>query len=98
MNPTLAITIGPLFGFLSFLWVKGYYLFEDRFQDLSIPDVLKPAAGGLTAGLCGIFFFEFGIMGVGYEGINNVFMLAAKAPAADLLLLFLAVLVINFFF
>jgi len=86
----LCFFIGPLFGFLSFLWVKGYYFFEDRFQDLPLPDILKPAVGGLTAGVCGIFFFEFGIMGVGYEGINNVFMLAARAPATDLLLLLLA--------
>ena len=86
----LCFFIGPLFGFLSFLWVKGYYFFEDRFQDLPLPDILKPAVGGLTAGVCGIFFFEFGIMGVGYEGINNVFMLAARAPATELLLLLLA--------
>lgn len=86
----LCFFIGPLFGFLSFLWVKGYYFFEDRFQDLPLPDILKPAIGGLTAGVCGIFFFEFGIMGVGYEGINNIFMLAARAPATDLLLLLLA--------
>ena len=86
----LCFFIGPLFGFLSFLWVKGYYFFEDRFQDLPLPDILKPAVGGLTAGVCGIFFFEFGIMGVGYEGINNIFMLAARAPATDLLLLLLA--------
>jgi CIC family chloride channel protein len=86
----LCFFIGPLFGFLSFLWVKGYYFFEDRFQDLPLPDILKQAVGGLTAGVCGIFFFEFGIMGVGYEGINNIFMLAARAPATDLLLLLLA--------
>lgn len=86
----LCFFIGPLFGFISFVWVKGYYLFEDRIQDLHLPDMLKPALGGLTAGVCGIFFFEFGIMGVGYDGINNVFMLATKAPAADLLLLFIA--------
>jgi len=86
----LCFFIGPLFGFLSFLWVKGYYFFEDRFQDLPLPDILKPAVGGLTAGVCGIFFFEFCIMGVGYEGINNIFMLAARAPATDLLLLLLA--------
>ncbi len=86
----LCFFIGPLFGFLSFLWVKGYYFFEDRFQDLPLPDILKPAVGGLTAGVCGIFFFQFGIMGVGYEGINNVFILAARAPATDLILLLLA--------
>ena len=36
----LCFFIGPLFGFLSFLWVKGYYFFEDRFQDLPLPDIL----------------------------------------------------------
>lgn len=86
----LCFFLGPLFGFLSFLWVKSYYFFEDRFLQLPIPEMLKPAAGGIAAGISGLFFFNYGIMGVGYEGINNVFKLASGGPSGDLLLLLLA--------
>jgi len=86
----LCFLLGPVFGFISFLWVRTYYLFEDWFAGLPIPQILKPALGGITAGVCGLFFLEYGIMGVGYEGINNVFHLAASGPSSQLLLLLLA--------
>ncbi len=86
----LCFLLGPLFGFLSFLWVKSYYFFEDRFLQLPIPEMLKPAVGGIAAGICGLFFFNYGIMGVGYEGINNVFKLASGGPSGEVLLLLLA--------
>ena len=85
----LCFLVGPVFGFLSFLWVRTYYLFEDWFVRLPVPQILKPALGGITAGVCGLFFLEYGIMGVGYEGINNVFHLAAAGPSSQLLLLLL---------
>jgi chloride channel protein, CIC family len=99
VNPTFYFTsfdmllcfiLGPLFGFLSFLWVRAYYLFEDGFLHLAVPQIIKPAIGGIAAGLCGLFFFDYGIMGVGYAGINNVFNLASGGPSGQLLLLLLA--------
>lgn len=99
VNPTFFFTsfdmvlcflIGPIFGFLSFLWVRTYYLIEDWFLRRSMPQTLKPAAGGFVAGICGLFFLDYGIMGVGYEGINSVFHLASAGPSSDLLLLLLA--------
>jgi len=99
VNPTFFFTsfdmvlcflIGPIFGFLSFLWVRTYYFIEDWFLRLPLPQTLKPAAGGFVAGICGLFFLEYGIMGVGYEGINNVFHLASAGPSSNLLLLLLA--------
>jgi CIC family chloride channel protein len=86
----LCFFIGPLFGFFSFLWVKTYYIFEDRFLQLPVPESLKPAIGGIVAGICGLFFLNYGIMGVGYDGINNVFKLALDGPSGQLLLLLLA--------
>ena len=86
----LCFFLGPFFGFLSFLWVRTYYLFEDRFLQMHIPQILKPALGGVTAGICGLFFLDYGIMGVGYDGINNVFNLAASGPSSQLMLLLLA--------
>lgn len=96
VNPTFYFTsfdmilcffIGPLFGLFSFLWVKIYYIFEDRFMQMPVPESLKPAIGGIVAGICGLFFLNFGIMGVGYDGINNVFKLASDGPSSQLLLL-----------
>ncbi len=104
-NPTFYFTsldlmlcffLGPLLGFLSFIWVKGYYFFEDRFQELAIPEILKPALGGFTAGICGLFFFNYGIMGVGYEGINNVFRMASSPDSASVQFLLL-LLALGFF-
>ena len=104
-NPTFYFTsldlmlcffLGPLLGFLSFIWVKGYYFFEDRFQELAIPEILKPAVGGFTAGICGLFFFNYGIMGVGYEGINNVFRMASSPDSASVQFLLL-LLALGFF-
>lgn len=86
----LCFFLGPLFGFLSFLWVKCYYFFEDEFLRLPIPELLKPALGGIVAGICGLFFFNYGIMGVGYEGINNVFKLISEEPSGEMLLLLLS--------
>lgn len=90
LDMILCFILGPLFGFLSFLWVRCYYLFEDGFLRLALPELLKPALGGIVAGVCGLFFLNYGIMGVGYEGINNVFQLASGGPSGELLLLLLS--------
>jgi len=90
LDMILCFILGPLFGFLSFLWVRCYYLFEDGFLRLALPELLKPALGGIVAGVCGLFFLNYGIMGVGYEGINNVFKLASEDPSGRLLLLLLS--------
>jgi CIC family chloride channel protein len=83
----LCFLIGPLFGILSFLWVKTYYLFEDFFSWLPVPGMTKPAIGGIVAGIAGYYFPTYGIMGVGYEGINSVFKLATSYSSSHLLLL-----------
>jgi len=86
----LCFLLGPLFGLLSFLWVRSYYTVEDLFGRLSIPDELKPAVGGLVAGISGLYFLSYGIMGVGYEGINLVFKMISEGSSSSLLLLLLA--------
>jgi len=86
----LCFLLGPLFGFLAFLWVKSYYIAEDFFSWLPMPDKLKPALGGFVAGISGLYFLNYGIMGVGYEGINLVFKTISSDPSNGLLLLLLA--------
>jgi CIC family chloride channel protein len=86
----MCFLIGPIFGLLSFLWVRAYYLVEDFFVDLKIPDMLKPAAGGIVAGVGGLYFYSYGIMGVGYDGITNIFQLVSSDRSNQILLLLIA--------
>ncbi len=69
----ICFILGPLFGLLAGIWVRAYYVFEDLFSRLPIKNELKPAAGGIVAGISGLYLLDYGIMGVGYDGINHVF-------------------------
>jgi len=91
----LCFLLGPLFGLLAFFWVKSYYIAEDFFGWLPMPDELKPAVGGLVAGVSGLYFLNYGIMGVGYEGINLVFEMISSNPSNALLLLLLTLTVLK---
>ncbi len=77
--------LGVVFGLLAFFWVKLFYFIEDLFDvDLKIPNWMKPAVGFSVAGLFSavlIYYYStiegvsltpmyFGIMGVGYNGID----------------------------
>lgn len=79
------IPIGVALGLLSILWVKSLYFFEDRFHDIPMKEWIKPLLGGLMTGLVGVFFIRYGIMGVGYEGIDQA--LAGDISIKMLLLL-----------
>ncbi|MHC1631894.1 MAG: chloride channel protein [Methanotrichaceae archaeon] len=83
----LCFILGPIFGILAAFWVKTYYHFEDFFDWLPIPNKLKPAAGGFVAGISGLYFLDYGIMGVGYEGINHVFHITSNSSNSLLILL-----------
>jgi CIC family chloride channel protein len=91
----LCFVLGPLFGFLAFLWVKSYYKTEDFFERIPVSDKLKPALGGFVAGISGLYFLEYGIMGVGYEGINLVFKMISSNPTNSILLLLSALTVLK---
>ncbi|MFQ5891532.1 MAG: chloride channel protein, partial [Candidatus Methanofastidiosia archaeon] len=54
---------------------------------LRIPSYLKPSIGGLLTGVVGFSFVSFGIMGVGYEGIEMA--LFGKLTLRLLLMLFI---------
>ncbi len=91
----LCFLLGPLFGFLAFLWVKSYYKAEDFFCWIPVSEKLKPAIGGLLAGISGLYFLNYGIMGVGYEGINLVFKTISSDPSNGILVLLLALTVLK---
>jgi CIC family chloride channel protein len=65
------LLLGLIFGLISILWVKLFYGVEDGFGKLRVHDRYKFAMGAAMAGFIGIFFPSYGIMGVGYEGINQ---------------------------
>ena len=79
------LVFGLVFGLISVAWVKLFYAVEDFFDELEVPDKYKPAIGGAVAGLLGMLFPLYGIMGVGYEGVNQA--LAGKLTLTLLLIL-----------
>jgi len=83
----LCFLLGPLFGILSGLWVRTYYFVEELFRRMPIRDPLKPAVGGILAGISGLYFLDYGIMGVGYEGINNIFDMVSTDTSPQILML-----------
>ena len=64
------IPFGLFFGVLSIIWTKGLYKFEDFFDELPIPEWGKPAIGGALTGFLGMFFLGYGVLGIGYEGLD----------------------------
>ncbi|TRO51354.1 CBS domain-containing protein [Candidatus Bathyarchaeota archaeon] len=79
------IPFGLFFGVLSIVWTHGLYKFEDFFDDLHIPEWVKPGIGGLITGFLGMFFVGYGILGTGYEGLEQA--IAGNLPLKLLLLL-----------
>ncbi len=61
--------LGILAGLLAVLFIITLYRTTDWFDQLKIPAVLKPAAGGLVVGIIALVFPQ--IYGVGYESIND---------------------------
>jgi len=91
----LYLLLGVVFGILSIIWVKVFYAVENFFEKLNASPQLKPAIGGLIVGLIGVFYAGYGIMGVGYEGIDLV--LAGKLTLTLLIVLgFLKILATSF--
>ncbi len=95
-------TLGVIFGLLSFIWVKIFYFIEDFFDNAKIPNVFKPAIGLPIAGIFSAILvyhyttttgaklepMHFGVMGVGYNGMD----LALMGELPILLIFLLAVL------
>ncbi len=79
------LPLGIAFGLLAILWTRTLYFMEDLFDRLPLKRQLRPALGGLLTGLVGVFLLRYGILGVGYEGIDLA--LSGALPAWLLLLL-----------
>lgn len=86
----LCFVLGPIFGILAFSWVRIFYFIEDFFEALKIPKMLKPALGGIVAGISGYYLFGYGIMGVGYDGITRIFEMQSFPGTVDMIMLLVA--------
>jgi len=62
------MVLGGLCGAVAVLFTRTLYAFEIFFEKIKIPDVLKPALGGVLLGAIGIYFPQ--IFADGYETIK----------------------------
>jgi chloride channel protein, CIC family len=66
----LYLFVGLVFGFVSYGWVRVFYVVEDVFSTMRLSWRAKPVIGGLLTGAVGMFFPLYGVMGVGYNGVD----------------------------
>ena len=62
------LVMGFLAGLVALLFTKTLYKSEDLWDELKVPEYVKPALGGLAIGSLSVFFPQ--ILGVGYETIT----------------------------
>jgi len=62
------ILLGMVMGVVSFIFIKSLYWTEDLFDSWKIPDVIKPAIGGLMLGCVGLLTPQ--VFADGYEAIS----------------------------
>jgi len=85
----LFLIFGIIAGIIGLLFHKTLYFFEDLFDRIKIPNYLKPAIGGLSIGIIGVFFPQ--VIGMGYSALKEA--LFGHIPIYLLLLfLFLKIL------
>lgn len=64
--------LGVICGFVALLFMKTLYWTEDFFEEkVKIPNMLKPALGGLILGIIACFLPNHEIMGNGYPSISS---------------------------
>ncbi len=70
------VLLGLILGAVAVLFTKTLYKAEDIFDEIPVPEYLKPVIGGLIIGVMGIFVphslkNDPAFFGVGYEAITN---------------------------
>jgi CIC family chloride channel protein len=63
------LILGLLAALVAWLFIKLLYKSEDLFDNIKMPEYLKPVLGGLGVGVIGIYFPQ--VFGVGYEAIES---------------------------
>lgn len=64
------LVLGIVMGIIAAFWIKFFYFFDDHYEKSRIKPYLKPAIGGLFTGILGFYYYEYGVYGSGYVGIN----------------------------
>lgn len=62
------LLLGLISGLVAILFIEVLYFLEDKFDNLRIPDYVKPAIGGLLVGVIGLKFPH--VFGVSYEAMD----------------------------
>jgi CIC family chloride channel protein len=90
----LCFLLGLALGVLSLLWVRLFIGAEGLFERLPLPAGLKPGLGGLVAGVSALYLLDYGVMGVGYDGVERILSVASGPAGSDVfrLVLFLLAL------
>ena len=81
----LILALGIIVALMAKVWVEVLYKVEDKFNDLKIPEWVKPALGGLGTGLIAYWSLGWGILGPGFDGLNKI--LAGEGVLGFLILL-----------
>jgi CIC family chloride channel protein len=68
----LYLIMGILAGLVALGFTKSLYKSEDLWDELRLPEYMKPAVGGLAIGVLALFFPQ--ILGVGYESITTALL------------------------
>ncbi len=85
----LCFILGLAFGALSLLWAGLFSGAERFFEWLPLRDGLKPGLGGFVAGATGLYFLDYGVMGVGYDGVDRVLNLVSDSTGDEVAVLLL---------
>jgi len=79
----LCFLMGLIFGGLAILWAGLLSRAERLFLWLPLKEGLKPGLGGLVAGAAGVYFIGYGVMGVGYDGVDRILAIASDPAGSD---------------
>lgn len=79
----LCFVLGLVFGVVSSLWVGLLYATESIFDYIPLNKWLIPGLGGLVSGVAGLYLLDYGIMGIGYDGIGRVLEQVSSAATSE---------------
>ncbi len=79
----LCFFLGLIFGGLAVLWGRLLSGAERLFEWIPLSEGLKPGLGGLVAGAAGLYFIGYGVMGVGYDGVDRVLAIASGPAGSE---------------
>jgi len=66
----LYAVLGVVVAIISVIFIRFYYRVEESFKELKVPNLIKPAIGGLLMGILALY--SRNIMGVGYGTIMEI--------------------------